>query len=50
VVPAARPSDLPSELHHRHIERRLTERGQDIHTASLDEMNALWDEAKAQGL
>jgi tetrapyrrole methylase family protein/MazG family protein len=32
----------------RHIERRLAERGQDIHTASLDEMNALWDEAKAQ--
>jgi len=32
----------------RYIEQRLTERGHDIHTASLDEMNALWDEAKAQ--
>lgn len=30
----------------RYIEDRLAERRQDVHAASLDEMNALWEEAK----
>jgi nucleoside triphosphate diphosphatase len=32
----------------RYIEARLAERQQDLHAASLDEMNELWDEAKAR--
>jgi len=32
----------------RYIEARLSERQRDIHAASVAEMNALWDEAKAR--
>jgi tetrapyrrole methylase family protein/MazG family protein len=32
----------------RYIEARLAERQQDLHAASLDEMNELWEEAKAR--
>ena len=34
----------------KHIEQRLAEQGRDIHAASLDQMEALWQEAKASGL
>lgn len=33
----------------RHIEAELSRRGRDIHAASLDEMEALWQQAKARG-
>jgi tetrapyrrole methylase family protein/MazG family protein len=33
----------------RYIEARLAEQQRDIHAASAEEMNALWDEAKARG-
>lgn len=33
----------------KHIERRLGERGRDIHAATLDEMEELWQEAKQAG-
>ncbi len=33
----------------RYIEARLSEQQRDIHAASADEMNVLWDEAKARG-
>jgi len=32
----------------KHIEKRLLETGRDIHTASIDEMEALWEDAKGQ--
>jgi len=32
----------------KHIERRLAEQGRDIHAASLEEMESLWQEAKRQ--
>lgn len=42
-----RASDRFIERFH-HIEKRLTESGRDIHATSLDEMEALWQEAKRQ--
>ncbi len=34
----------------QHIERRAIEAGKDLHTMTLEEMDAYWDEAKGKGL
>jgi nucleoside triphosphate diphosphatase len=45
---ALRGANAKFERRFSHIERRLAERGQTPETASLDEMEALWLEAKAE--
>ena len=45
---ALRGANAKFERRFSHIERRLAERGQTPETASLDEMEALWVEAKAE--
>ena len=45
---ALRGANAKFERRFSHIERRLAERGQTPESASLDEMEALWVEAKAE--
>jgi uncharacterized protein YabN with tetrapyrrole methylase and pyrophosphatase domain len=45
---ALRPTNDKFEKRFRHIERRLAETGRKPADASLEEMEALWQEAKGQ--
>lgn len=47
---ALRGTNAKFERRFSYIERKLAETGRDIEAATLDEMDALWDEAKAKGL
>lgn len=44
-----RGTNAKFERRFRHVERRLRERGRDPQDASLEEMDALWEEGKRQG-
>ncbi|MDQ2070777.1 nucleoside triphosphate pyrophosphohydrolase [Natronospira bacteriovora] len=46
---ALRGCNARFEERFRHVERRLNEQGRSTESADLDEMDALWDEAKQQG-
>ena len=47
---ALRGANAKFERRFAHIEHRLAERGQTPESASLDEMESLWGEAKAREL
>ena len=47
---ALRDANAKFERRFRHIEERLAERGKDPAQSNLAEMDALWDEAKGQGM
>lgn len=47
---ALRGANAKFERRFAYIERKLAQAGRDIAAATLDEMDALWDEAKANGL
>ena len=47
---ALRGANAKFERRFAHIEHRLAERGQTLESASLDEMESLWIEAKAKEL
>ncbi|MHA6288586.1 nucleoside triphosphate pyrophosphohydrolase [Maricaulis sp. CAU 1757] len=47
VEAATRAANVKFERRYRHVERRLAEQGSSPEAASLEDMEALWDEAKA---